>query len=50
MEMYIKACTEILNTQHIDSFWCKAGLFPFNPKRAFCIIEKEITPEAETPI
>ena len=50
MEAYIKARTEVLDTQHIDSSWRRAGLFPFNPKRALRTIEKETTPEAETPI
>jgi hypothetical protein len=49
MEAYIKARTEVLDTQHIDSSWRGAGLFPFNPKRALRTIEKETTPEAETP-
>ena len=50
MEAYIKARTEVLDTQHIDSSWRGAGLFPFNPKRALRTNEKETTPEAETPI
>jgi hypothetical protein len=49
MEAYIKARTEVLKTQHIDSSWRGAGLFPFNPKRALRTIAKETTPEAEIP-
>ena len=48
MEAYIQARSEIFDTQHIDSSWRGAGLFPFNPKRALRTIEKEVTPEAET--
>ena len=49
MQAYIKARTEVFDTQHINSAWRGAGLFPFNPKRALRTIEKETTPEAETP-
>jgi len=50
MQIYIKARTEVFDTQHINSAWCKAGLFLFNPKRALYTIDKKTTPKAETPI
>jgi hypothetical protein len=50
MEAYIKARSEVLDTQHIDSSWRGAGLFSYNLKRALRTIEKETTPEAKTTI
>ena len=43
MEAYIQARSEVFNHQHIESAWRRAGLFPFNPKRALRTMERETT-------
>src|ERR1700710_1786718 len=48
MEAYIKARLDACTLKNIESSWCGAGLFPFNPQRALCTIIQEIQ-EPERP-
>jgi hypothetical protein len=50
MEAYIQARSEVFNTQHIESAWRGAGLFPFNPQRALRTMAQEPLTEVERQI
>jgi hypothetical protein len=47
MEAYIQARSEVFDTQHIESAWRGAGLFPFRPQRALRTVAQETLPEVE---
>ena len=50
MEAYIQARSEVFKTQHIESAWRGAGLFPFNPQRALRTMAQEPLTEVERQI
>jgi hypothetical protein len=49
MEAYSQARSGIFNSQHIESAWRGAGLFPLNPQRALRTIVQEAPLEVERP-
>jgi hypothetical protein len=49
MEAYIQARTDVFDTQHIESAWRGAGLFPFSPQRALRTLAQETLREVERP-
>lgn len=49
MEAYIQARSEVFNSQHIESSWRGAGLFPFSPQRALRTLVQETPLEEKRP-